>query len=221
MKKTIAFLILISMLVLSSCDIYYRYSIKNGPHPKDTTYFPEGYTGGFGFEKGDFNSAYYWVETYDECIEAIEQLKSHGSTFVTSAIFSYEGELFDTKYCFSIGREQSDKINYGENPFDRWAEYVIITPYVFYDDVTIDELIYSYTSEYKCAYFHATTYFRDMYAKDPSINSGDFICQWDGEKYVISNSRSEKPLFMVRVNSEQSIPESHMESIIDSIIIVE
>ena len=45
---------------------------------------------------------FWWVETYDECMEAIELLKSHDSTFRKTAIFTYDGELFDTKYCFKI-----------------------------------------------------------------------------------------------------------------------
>ncbi len=219
-KSGIAILILISMLVLSSCDIYYRYSIKNGPHPKDT-YFPEGYTGGFGISHGDTDAAYYWVETYEECVEAIELLKSYGSTFITSSIFSYEGDLFDTKYCFSIGREHSDEIEYGENPFDRWAEDVYIRSYAFYDDVTIDELIYSYTSRYKCTKLFPTRLFRENYDMNSDIIAGELVYQMDGDDYLISNAKTEYTFFIIGECGGEPIPESHVEAIIDSIVIVE
>ena len=216
MKKLIAILLLAATLMLSSC----QYFIKNGPHPKDPNYFPEGYTGGFGIEKDDYNTAYYWVETYEECAQAIELLKSHGSTFSKNVIFTYEGDLFDTKYCFMIGRMQSEKIKYGENPFDRWAEYVEIWSFAFYDDVAIDELIYSYTSEYECTMLHTTRYFRNTYIKDPSINSGEFVYEWDGENYMISDLKAEYPILSIGGCDGDPIPESHVEAIINSIEII-
>lgn len=181
-KQIIAVLLLTSIILLSSCDYYGNYFIKNGRHPKDT-YFPEGYTGGFGISHGDTDAAYYWVETYEECIAAIELLKSHGSGFYPKAIFSYEGELFDTKYCFSIGRKYSDKIEYGENPFDRWAKEVHISAYCFYNEVTIDELIYSYVSNYNGLYFQSRNIYK-AYSENPDVlNEEDIYYQVKENRY--------------------------------------
>ncbi len=221
-KSGVAILILISMLVLSSCDIYYRYSIKNGPHPKDT-YFPEGYTGGFGISHGDTDAAYYWVETYEECVEAIELLKSHGSTFITSSIFSYEGDLFDTKYCFDIGRKHSDPIEYGENPFDRWAEEVYITSYAFYDDVTIDELIYSYCSRYNVYIFSSNPELNEIYDENPDVIYSEFIIDSrpDFRSDWIYYDESQPYLFNISYYTDNPIPESGLDAILNSIVVVE
>ena len=161
-KRLIAFVLMIctfgSTLLLSSCspkgtpvedDNDWASEIPNGSF---FNYFPEGYTGGFGIEPGN-PSACYWVETYEECQAAIDLLKSHGSTFSETAIFTYEGYLFDTKYCFFIDRNKADYIPYGDNPFDRKAEEVKVVSYAFCEDVTIDELIYSYITLYVAKIF--------------------------------------------------------------------
>lgn len=221
-KKCLAILILASIFLLSSCDLYGQYFIKNGPHPKDT-YFPEGYTGGFGISHGDTNAAYYWVETYEECVEAIELLKSHGSTIKMTALFSYEGELFDTKYCFDIGRKHSDPIEYGENPFDRWAEEVYITSYAFYDDVTIDELIYSYCSRYNVYIFSSNPEFNEIYAENPDVIYSEFITRFSEvtNACFIYCDRSQPYLFKISYYKNGPIPKSGLDAILNSIVVVE
>ena len=154
LKKTIAFILMIctlgSTLLLSSC---YNASIEH--------HFPEGYTGGLGIDDGS-GRACYWVETYEECMAAIELLKSHGSTFRENVLFSYEGDLFDTKYCISIDERSSKKIKYGENPFDRRAKNVIVYAYAFYEDVTIEQINYSYVREYLCFSLNGTSEFFNL-----------------------------------------------------------
>ena len=87
--------ILVSTLLLSSCGGIFRLR----------TVFPEGYTGGFMKHIDDGSGIeFYWVETYDELVEAMNLFRSHGSTFAESAIFTYEGDLFDTKYCICLQR---------------------------------------------------------------------------------------------------------------------
>ena len=108
------------------------------------------YTGGFeGGQRIEYN--YYWVETYEECMEGIERLKSHGSTFTdSSVIVSYEGPMFDMKYCIKIYRRNADKeAGIFVNRYDRQVKDVEVLSFAFFDDVKIDDLLYSYTYKYK------------------------------------------------------------------------
>ena len=132
-------------------------SIPNGPGcgPDPWEFYPEGYTGGFPSEakywKEGFPFEIWWVDTYEECIEAIELLKLHGSSFKTdtTALFSCEDELFDVKYCFTIFLNNlSERIKFGDNPFDRRAEDVFIQSWIFFDEVTIDEINYGNLEDY-------------------------------------------------------------------------
>lgn len=127
--------------------------------------YPEGYTGGHGITYGS-DSEYYWVESYEECLDAIEKLKSHGSSFKDSIVFSYDGELFDTKYCFAFDGHKSEDIRYGEDPFDRWSENVYIVSYGFFEEVTIDELIFSYVTDYDVLYLSAENNFGEKINKE-------------------------------------------------------
>ena len=168
MKKLIAMLLLVSTLMLSSCE-YFPFLNKGGEEQSpsiDSTQnldgftgmiiperdMPEGYTGGWGFAHEDC----FWVETPEECIAAIESLKSHGSTFKHSVIFTYENEVIDMKYCFGFSRTKpGDAIKYGEDPFDRYYTDVWVASIAFYADVTIEEIVYSDITEWDYEAFWA------------------------------------------------------------------
>ena len=168
MKKLIAFVLLLSVLMLSSCQYIPFLSedeksdeqskpqgdeIVDGNHSYHYLY-PEGYTGGFDQSPGE-NAEFWWVETYEECLEAIELLKSHDSSFSIDFVLTYDGELFDTKYCFMFVGDGSktDKIKWGDNPFDRHAENVTIRSFAFFEDVTIDEIMKSDITKYNACEF--------------------------------------------------------------------
>lgn len=158
MKKIISLIlfsvILVSVMFLNSCS--YLEELETifdlGHYPKNI--FPEGYTGGFGIQPGS-SGEYYWVETTEELIEAINLLKSHGSTFYSDDLYVYEGDMFDIKYCFVFGgsyKYDKEKVEYGENPYDRWATNVFIRSYAFFDGATIEEISYSYVGRFdSCA----------------------------------------------------------------------
>ncbi len=152
-----------------------------GPYP-EWNFYPEGYTAGFprDINKPAPRIEYWWVETYEEALAAIELLKSHGSTFQKSAIFTHDGELFDTKYCFQIDvlSNITEKIEFGDNPFDRCAGNVKVTSYAFFDDVTIDEINHSDISDYKKGTISSNFPLTDDYKEPPVLNEEDFTYLW-------------------------------------------
>ena len=148
-------------------------------HP-DWNFYPEGYTAGFPdrINKSAPRTEFWWVETYDECLTAIELLKSHGSTFEKTAVFTSDGELFDTKYCFTISLEHilTDPIKFGDNPFDRRAGGVKITSYAFFEEVTIEEINHSDINEYKWESIDSSV---SEHSQAPVLNSESLYCRWD------------------------------------------
>ena len=156
---SVVLIFILSAFTLSSCGLYFSTSIFK---------YPKGYTGGFGSRHPMSSVEYAWVETYEEVEEAIELLSSHGSNFYKSAFFNYEGDLFDTKYCFKfLGKK--DNIKYGEDPFDRYAEEVYIYSYAFFEDVTIEELVYSSISRYDVLYFYPHSDFLKYYQTNNNL----------------------------------------------------
>ena len=155
MKKVISTIMLIALLTsmtfLSSCESsetgwFYSNWVRSGG---DTyTYLPDWYIGGYNGIRSQMSLEYYWVETYDEVLDAMERLKSHGSTFADSGFAAYDGDLVDVKYCFTMKRDKSDKIKYGDDPFDRKSLDVTIRSVVFLEEVTIDELVRGYVASY-------------------------------------------------------------------------
>jgi hypothetical protein len=88
--KTISLLLAVSLcLSLFGCDYINEWMGKNGEQNVGESddvvlgnhsyheLFPDGYTGGFHHQPGA-NIEYWWVETYEEAIEAIELLENRG-----------------------------------------------------------------------------------------------------------------------------------------------
>ena len=157
MKRSFKFLCLLLALVtcffLVACEEEEEEIAKCCKRKYDAyDFYPEGYTCGFpdSYDPSYFWYEIWWVETYDELIEAIELLKSHGSTFEKTSFFTYDEELFDTKFCITIPNDgdYTDDIKFGDNPFDRKASGVKIESYAFFEDVTIDELNYGNVLDY-------------------------------------------------------------------------
>ena len=177
MKKQI--IKIISFVMVFVIAIYAFAGCEFGWYGSPNHIFPEGYTGGFGLQPGS-SLEYWWVETYEECIDAIELLKSHGSTFKTDYVYACEEDLFDVKYFFiTIGNgRHGERIKFGDNPFDRWVYDIQIGTIVFFDDVTIDELVYSYTSRYEAYGIYATDTYYSMYYDDNMQVNGIEISDW-------------------------------------------
>lgn len=131
-----------------------------GNHSGNRDFYPEGYTGGLmlhSLYEGPVVE-YKWVETYEELCGGIELLKSHGSTFNQQngdfiPAIECDNLAFDIKYVFVItGEEQCRKYGEEGNFFDRKLEDVSILTYIFFDDVTIDELEFSHIGNYDSYY---------------------------------------------------------------------
>lgn len=109
-----------------------------------------------GFNNGGRPIRYYWVETYEECIEAIERMEVYDSTFYETMLVSYEGDLFDMKYCIRVWKDDIKEVmhpysifsfKFGARSFDWRAEKVAIMCFAFLEDVTIDEILSSTNSK--------------------------------------------------------------------------
>ncbi|MBQ8302082.1 MAG: hypothetical protein IJX97_00855 [Clostridia bacterium] len=188
MKKTIikTFSVLLVFVMIAftfaGCDL-----VAHGTH-----IFPDGYTCGVGLQPGA-PVEYWWVETYDEFAEAIDLLKSHGSTFSDDIVLAYDEELFDLKYGFIMvgnGR-QGERIKFGDNPFDRWAYDIKVFVVAFFDDVTIDELVYSNVKNYEAYQIDfGSAYYQVM--NDEAFDMDDLnIGAWTSLDEDFPNGRSQ------------------------------
>ena len=155
MKRTaklfVSLILLISILLaFVSCDSIkelFNRQTGNRYQPADGFYVKtkDGYTGGFT-NRQDEHDKYeiYWLETYDEVLEAIELLKSHGSTITPSLAFNCEGELMDVKYCFIFEKKNAEPLEEGKNFFDRKIDDGIFSWYGFFEEISIEDLVYLY-----------------------------------------------------------------------------
>ena len=115
-------------------------------YPKDDPYLlivtKDGYTGGFSnFQWVHDETGFYWLETYDEVLEAVELLKSHGSTIDPNIGFDCEGEqLMDVKYCFMFPKKNAEPLEEGKNFFDRKIDGGTFCWYGFFEEISIEEL---------------------------------------------------------------------------------
>ena len=171
-KKIISlFLAFATLLCFVSC--YER--TENGNHPP-WNFYPEGYTAGdrlMGQPGAEMEI--WWLETYEELLDAIALLQSHGSTFKKGSFFAYDGDLFDTKYSVRIRQYNStEKIKFGDDPFDRYAVGVEIETYAFFEDVTIDELNYGSIYNYHVYSINAT-----YFDKTDNMDSMEYEYEWE------------------------------------------
>ena len=110
---------------------------------------PEGYTGGL-----NKNYQYHtvteikWLETYDEMLDAVTRLRAHGTEIDPIALFDCEEYGFDLKFCMEFNRPK-EPLSEGQGYFDRKLIGVIVNTYVFFEDITIEKLVYSAVDMYK------------------------------------------------------------------------
>ena len=150
----------------------------------------DGYTGGYSRYQ-EFHNKYgvYWLETYDEVLEAVELLKSHDSIINTGLGFNYESELIDSKFCFKFKKTDAEPLEEGKNFFDRKIDNGEFGWFGFFDDITIEELIYDHII-YDFNIICFTDVFRDVSSRETNyeiVGSIDDTAQlsfdWFGKSY--------------------------------------
>ena len=188
---------------------------------------PVGYTGGVEYDLC-FHEEYavYWLETYEEVLEAVELLKSNGSTIKRSIAFDCEGELLDVKFCFLYSRSKAQKLEEGKNFFDRKIDDGEFKWFGLFEDVTIDELLYSTVSRYdslNISYVKDQAIYRDfmdIYDTDKITFDwylSEFGLEPDGLYYIRLNGE-----IYVKVNYEETpLPSEYYQKFADSIVIIE
>ena len=216
MKKVIVVLVLLVVLISAAFILQSEWSKRHYA-------LPEGYTGGFdySYNYGAPEMEYYWVESYEELLDAIEKLESHGSKIDKSLIFSYEGELFDTKYCFTFNRDKSDKIVFGEDPFDRYGEGVYISAWAFFEDVKINDLIYSNVKNYDCCVLTENqSDLESALSKDPDVLSKDLKWEIRNNHYYVGYE--DYTFYQIEyINSaEKSISKEAFDAIFNSVKLI-
>ena len=200
-KIIISFLLLFAIVtLLSSCDLIAPVLSKIGLYDKfggkveyDESFpFPEGYTGGVE-SNYQFHLEYEikWIETYEEMIDAVTHLRAHGNDVDPIALFDCEEYGYDLKFCVIFSRNKSEALSEGQNYFDRKLANLTINTYVFFEDVSIDELIYNQVSDYK----HVKVgYIKNIHSmlKNPhsnielSIKKGEIANANDRIKYYVA-----------------------------------
>ena len=140
---------------------------------------PPGYTGGVSMESHIREiTEVHWVETYDEAMYIVEQLKAYGNEFSEVLISSYENETVDAKYCFGLNISKTRKQKIGEEWYQRKFKSVRVGYCAFLDEVSIEELEYSNYRFYKCFAIYNMLYRQyDFYEMSKNLV---FECENDG-----------------------------------------
>ena len=148
-KTLVCLLICFSVLLsLVSCDFiidcaeligYTIVSKINGPSR------PDGYTGGFPMERHFISGhSFFWFETYDELMEALNRTRAYGTKIPVTPYFDCEEEYgVDVKFCVLMPRKYEEDLKEGQDCFDQYISSIGIHSFVFFDEVSIDELVFS------------------------------------------------------------------------------
>ena len=242
-KKIIISILLIAAIVtsLSSCGLVGRISryLENkekqkNEHPISCSCYPtysEGYTGGFDLSDPKHNSIndyeIHWLETYEELLVAVEHLRAAGNT-INISLPSYETEGVDAKYYISFKRKGSNHLEEGQEWYDRGGiSHINIDYYGFVDDVTIEELVYSYVSRYNCF----TVYLEGRPSKDLELTYACLECHEVENETIRDVLMSENVCFVLcgpyrfatieyyrMENHTEMLPENFHEDMIKSFV---
>ena len=160
-KVLISILLLISILFsLVSCDFVSNIVDRFTDDPPrgvieyDESFpFPKGYTGGVSPNyQVHLDCEVKWLDTYDELKDAVTRLRAHGTEVDPTVLFDCEEYGLDLKFCVISPRYLSEELSEGQGYFDRKLASVSISTYVFFEDASIDEIIFDwllYDQSYK------------------------------------------------------------------------
>ena len=217
LKLVISLVLCLAMVIsFASCNII---GINQSKHPS-------GYTGGFNPNpKFHVGLEIYWVETYEEAMEAIEHLEAYDNKIGQCIMSSYENEAVDAKYCFKLYKGNTKKRKKGQKWYDHKYSQVTVSYYGFLDNVTIEEIEYSMIGRYK--YFSFDIYDRKLNGSKPLEISHTCETQefFNGERKVncliIDTERncSVAELYYMNINDHwEELPVDFHEKFIKSIV---
>ena len=248
MKKVLSVALICSMLLafLSGCSYFDKLvggdsdketgkDTTNEPNYVDgncssTHLVPEGYTGGFAEDPCMHAvTGFYWLETYEEVLEAISLLKSHGSEIGRTIGFNCDGDLLDVKWCFMYPRSKSEPLEEGKNFFDRRIDGGRFYWYGFYDDVDMDKLYYDRIDTYGC---FDVCYYGDYDFEDIESTDDLSITWWGKDEYDIVDQPLECGNYQILYQGrpwteidysdyERPLPPDYFDDFLSTAIIVE
>ena len=191
---------------------------KPGEHTHSSR-FPEGYTAGFGGDPCMFDTiGFYWLETYDEVLEAIELLESHGSQIESRFGLTCDGEPYDIKWCFSFRWSKAEELEEGKNFFDRKIDGGYFNCYIFRKDVTIDVLNYSKITFYDVLYFQDQN--TDVIIEDRENLSYNY-CEYNGHPgYDFIYSGKKIAWLRHGRDHDEHLTDEYLEALLDSLVVV-
>jgi hypothetical protein len=138
---------------------------------------PDGYTAGLTTHSCDLSDfGYYWLETYEDVLEAVTLLEYHNSNILKTIGFDCDGEPYDIKWLFVYERRYADKLVEGKNYFDRKIDNCQFVCYTFSKEVTIEELNFAQTYFYGS--MRITYYPNNAVIEDPELLS----ISWNNNK---------------------------------------
>ena len=183
----------------------------------------------WGFNDGGRPIDYYWLETYAECVDAIERMQVHDSTFYETMLVSDESELYDMKYCIKIWSRDIEvkhpykifSFEFGAKSFDWKAVNVEIMCFAFFEDVTINEIIYSNTWSYKAYQILPEI----EYAKNNNFSydgvkiSSSIFTESRDDYNIYEYSFDDMPILKIKFNKNKNDPlgDDALQDIVNSI----
>ena len=109
----------------------------------------------FGEQEGyDDVRVELWVETLDEMLYIIERTRSYGTKISQLPTFDCEEYGIDVKFMVTISRDLYEGLEEGELYYERYLKDFYLRSYVFFEDVTVEELerYIDVAYHFKCAY---------------------------------------------------------------------
>ena len=189
---------------------------------------PEGYTGGFTPERNlHYLTGYYWLETYEEVLAAIELLESHGSTITRSIGFDCDGELLDVKWCFRYERRYAEPLEEGGDFFDRKIDGGEFCWFAFYEHCSIDKLVYSYVTLYDCMSISYPPKNRDFKTVE---NTSELYLSWYGKDLIEGFEEIREGPYYIMYNdiklanlnyTDTLLPPEYYEEFLSTFVIIE
>ena len=104
-----------------------------------------------------------------------------------------------------------------------WVDKVRIRSFGFFDDVSIEEIDYSYVSNYDVLYFSTTADFYRYYETDTVIDSNTFeVSEWsdaiDDEILIGSGDDLWFRIYRHHASEYKEVSDEHINAVLDSIV---